>query len=326
MTGSGGGRRGGSAGGRSLRSEGTTHVPVMVSEVVEIFAGIPAGVVVDATVGTGGHSEAILDADPDVTVVGLDRDGEVLAIAAGRLGRFGRRARLVHSRFSSIAEVASPPLSGVLFDLGMSSFQLDETERGFSYLHDGPLDMRMDRSAGVTAAELLDMIDVGTLAVLLRDHGEARHAARLADAIVRARPIERAQDLVSVVESVLPPAGRRRGHPAKRVFQALRSAVNGESEELPAAIGAAVDLLGNGGRLVAISYHSGEDAVVKSGLTRAATGGCTCPPQLPCGCGAASLGRLLFKGAKRPSPEEIASNRRSESARLRAFERVMKAA
>lgn len=300
------------------------HQPVMLQEVIGIFAEVPEGVVLDATVGAGGHARALLAAFPQLTVVGLDQDGEAVAAAASVLSPFGERATVVRGRFDRLGQVLDELgiglLSGALFDLGVSSPQLDRPERGFSYRFDAPLDMRMDRSQGLTAAKLLDESTEEELASLFALHGETRFGRRIAEAIVSTRPLTTTQQLADVVSSAVPAAARRRGHPAKRVFQALRAAVNSELEILPTAIDAALERLAPGGRIVVISYHSGEDRAVKQRLVSAATGGCTCPPGLPCVCGAVARVRLLNRGARKPSVDEVADNPRAESARLRAAE------
>ena len=304
------------------------HQPVMLEEVVSLFAPVPPGVVVDATVGGGGHAAAILRSRPDLRVVGLDQDPLAVDAARAALARFAGRAEVVRARFDALAEVvASPagrsPVSGVLFDLGVSSPQFDEPLRGFSYRRDAPLDMRMDPSRPVTAAELVNTIEERDLVRLLAEHGEGRFARRIARAIVAARPVRTTGELAEIVRTAIPAAARRTGgHPARRTFQALRVAVNDELEVLARALPTAIDILAPSGRCVAIAYHSGEDRLVKAVFTEAVTGGCVCPPGLPCTCGATPLGRLVFRGARRPSPAEVARNHRAESARLRAFERL----
>jgi 16S rRNA (cytosine1402-N4)-methyltransferase len=300
------------------------HQPVMLEEVIGIFTGVPEGTVLDATVGAGGHSMALLSAFPQLRVVGLDQDDEAVTAARAALAPFGARATVVRARFDSLGavldELGTGQLSGALFDLGVSSPQIDRPERGFSYRFDGALDMRMDRSQQLTAARLVNESTEEQLARLFFLHGETRFARRVAAAIVSARPLETTQQLADVVSSAVPAAVRRRGHPAKRVFQALRATVNSELEVLPPAIGYALERLAPGGRIVVISYHSGEDRAVKQQLVYAATGGCTCPPGLPCVCGAVPTLRLLNRGARKPSAEEVAANPRAESARLRAGE------
>jgi 16S rRNA (cytosine1402-N4)-methyltransferase len=213
-------------------------------------------------------------------------------------------------------------LSGALFDLGVSSPQLDWAARGFSYRQDAPLDMRMDPGAGPSAADLVNTMTEADLARLFAEHGEGRFARRIARAVVAARPLTTTVALAEVVRSAIPAAARRHGgHPARRVFQAVRVAVNDELAVLADTLPRVIGLLAPGGRCVVIAYHSGEDRISKQALARAVTGGCTCPPQLPCTCGAVSLGHLVFRGAHRPDPDEVARNRRAESARLRAFER-----
>jgi len=303
------------------------HDPVMVDEVVALFAPVPTGLLVDATAGGGGHAEALLLAHRHLRVLALDRDPDAVRATAQRLAGFGDRAVVRHARFDSLREqaaqvAADASVSGVLFDLGVSSPQLDRADRGFSYRADAPLDMRMDPRSGSTAAQLVNSLSEDELTRLFADNGEGRFARRLARAVIAARPIERTDELSDVVRRALPAAVRRQGgHPARRVFQALRVAVNQELEVLAAALPEAIEALAPGGRCVAISYHSGEDRLVKAAFARAATGGCTCPPGLPCVCGAVSLGTLVFRGSRRPRPEEVERNRRAESARLRAFER-----
>lgn len=302
---------------------GFAHRPVMVDEVVELLAPVPPGVVVDATVGGGGHARAVLAACPQVRLVGVDQDADAVEAARLALSGFGDRASVRRARFdvlsSLVAEVG--PLSGVLFDLGVSSPQLDRGERGFSYRSEGPLDMRMDRTRPLDAAAVVNGWSQADLARLFAEHGETRFARRIARAVVLARPLRSTTELAEVVRAAIPAAARRQGgHPARRVFQAVRVAVNAELDILPAAIDAALAGLASGGRCVVISYHSGEDRVVKERFAAAATGGCVCPPGLPCVCGAVPSVRLLNRRARKPTPAEIASNRRAESARLRAAE------
>jgi 16S rRNA (cytosine1402-N4)-methyltransferase len=211
-----------------------------------------------------------------------------------------------------------------LFDLGVSSRLLDEAQRGFSYRFDAPLDMRMDRDQHLTAAHLLDSLDEAALARLLRDYGDEPNARRIARAVVAARPLHTTGELAEVVRRAVPAAARRRtGHPAKRVFQAVRIAVNAELDVLPGAIDAAVDRLAPGGRIGVLAYHSGEDRIVKERLRHAETGGCTCPPRLPCGCGAQPKVRLLWRGSHKPGAGEVERNPRAESARFRAAEKLV---
>jgi 16S rRNA (cytosine1402-N4)-methyltransferase len=305
------------------------HEPVMVAEVVELFAPAPPGVVIDATVGAGGHARAILEAHPHLRVLGLDRDPDAVSAASETLSAFGDRASVRHAPFSHLAEeveadTSGEQVSGVLFDLGVSSPQLDRAERGFSYRNDGPLDMRMDPTSGPSAAEVVNMWSVEDLSRLFAANGEGRFARRIARAVVAARPFATTGQFAETVRDAIPAATRRHGgHPATRVFQAVRIAVNDELEELAEAVPTAIEILAPRGRCVAIAYHSGEDRIVKAAFSRADTGGCVCPPGLPCACGAVPIGRLVFRGARRPTPEESAQNRRAGSARLRALERLV---
>ena len=300
------------------------HEPVMVGQVVDLFAAVPAGTVVDATVGGAGHSVALLERHEHLRVIGLDQDPVAVAAARERLARFGDRADVIHARFDRIAQVVPGPVSGVLFDLGVSSVQLDVAERGFSHRFDAPLDMRMDQSSSTrSASDVVNGYDEAALTRMLREHGDERFAARIAKAIVANRPISTTAQLVDVIRSAIPaPARRKGGHPATRSFQAVRIEVNEELEVLPVALSAALALLAPGGRCAVLAYHSGEDRIVKHTMREASTGGCTCPPGLPCGCGAVPTVRLLKRGAWKPTAEEIARNPRAESARLRAVEKL----
>jgi 16S rRNA (cytosine1402-N4)-methyltransferase len=320
-------------------TDGYEHRPVLVDRVVELFAPVPPGVVIDATLGGGGHAGALLAAHPHLQVAGIDRDDDALAAARSALAGFGDRVSFHHARFDGLAVIAReltgardrqadghPTISGVLFDLGVSSPQLDHAGRGFSYRVAGPLDMRMDRSQERTAGDVVNGYGEGELVRVLRDHGDERYASRIAAAIVRARarrPIETTTELADIVRDAIPaPARRRGGHPAKRTFQAIRIEVNAELDILPRAIDDAIEVIEPGGRVVAIAYHSGEDRIVKARFREAETGGCVCPPGLPCACGAVPTVRLLRRGAEKPSPAEIENNPRAESARLRAVERL----
>jgi 16S rRNA (cytosine1402-N4)-methyltransferase len=305
------------------------HVPVLVTRVVELYQPVPTGTIIDATLGGGGHAAALLDVRPDIRVLGIDRDDDALVAAKVRLGPYGARAIAQQARFDRLAAVvasggaAIQPIVGVLFDLGVSSAQFDRAERGFSYRLDAPLDMRMDTTSGLSAAVVVNTWDVGELSRILRGHADERYAARIARAIVQGRPIATTTELAGIVASAIPaPARRRGGHPAKRTFQALRIEVNAELEQLPVALDAALTALSPGGRCVAISYHSGEDRLVKARFRRADNGGCICPPDLPCVCGAQPEARLLKRGGWVPSAEEIATNPRAASARMRAVEKI----
>jgi 16S rRNA (cytosine1402-N4)-methyltransferase len=312
------------------------HVPVLLGPVLALLGpaleGRPA-VVVDATVGLGGHAEALLAAHPALRLVGLDRDPEALRFAAQRLAPYVDRLRLVRCTYSALPEVLADlglsEVDAVLFDLGVSSLQLDEARRGFAYAQDAPLDMRMDASAGQTAAEVVNGYSAAELARVLRDYGEERFAGRIAAAIVRERerePFTSTGRLAELVRASIPAATRRTGgHPAKRTFQALRIEVNGELAALRDALPAAIDALRRGGRVAVLSYHSLEDRLVKRVFAAGARTGTPegLPVELP---EAAPVLRLLNRGAQTPGPDEVAANPRAASARLRAAERVRDAA
>ncbi len=304
-----------------------SHDPVMKDEIVDTFRSVPAGVIVDATLGGGGHSEAILEARHDVSILGLDRDADALAAATSRLDRFGDRVMTHRCRFDDLDQAMAAhsieQLSGALFDLGVSSPQLDRAERGFSYRNDGPLDMRMDGDAPWSADDVVNGYAEQQLAHIIRRYGDERFASRIARAIVAARPVESTTRLAEIVTSAIPaPARRTGGHPAKRTFQAIRIEVNGELDALPEAIDKAIDALAPGGRLAVLAYHSGEDRIVKDRIRRAETGGCECPPELPCVCGAVQTVRIVRGVAKRPSNDESERNRRAASARFRVAEKI----
>jgi 16S rRNA (cytosine1402-N4)-methyltransferase len=309
----------------SRTDQGFSHRPVMLREVVDLLVPAPAGVILDATVGAGGHAEAILDAASHLSLIGIDQDPSAVAAARRRLARFSARARVVHGRFDELDELldasGNTELSAALFDLGVSSPQLDRAGRGFSYRLDGPLDMRMDTTRAFSASDVVNGWSEGDLVRLLREHGETRYARRIARAIIAARPLERTLDLASVVRDAIPaPARRTGGHPARRTFQAVRVAVNEELDVLPGALESAIGRLSPTGRCIVLAYHSGEDRIVKGLFRNEVAGGCTCPPALPCVCGAMPRARALTRGALRPDQDETAANPRSESARLRAIE------
>ncbi len=301
-----------------------SHDPVMVREITELFVGVPHGFVLDATLGGAGHTTAILDAHPGLSVLGLDRDPAALAASRERLASYGDRVMLQHRRFddldAAMLEAGIAELSGALFDLGVSSHQFDSGERGFSYRHDAPLDMRMDTTEATTAADVVNQASEIEIAQILREYSDEKFAGRIARAIVSARPIHTTSELADIVASAIPaPARRRGGHPAKRTFQALRISLNKELEILPNAIDSAVRRTGSGGRVAVLSYHSGEDRIIKARFKQHATGGCECPSQLPCGCGAQRTVRLV-RVASKPSAVEQEKNPRSTSARLRVAE------
>ena len=301
-----------------------SHDPVMVREITDLFAGVPHGFVLDATLGGAGHTTAILDAHPGLSVLGLDRDPAALAASRERLAPYGDRVMLQHRRFddldAAMLEAGIAELSGALFDLGVSSHQFDSGERGFSYRHDAPLDMRMDTTEVTTAADVVNQASEIEIAQILREYSDEKFAGRIARAIVSARPIHTTSELADIVASAIPaPARRRGGHPAKRTFQALRISLNKELEILPNAIDSAVRRTSSGGRVAVLSYHSGEDRIIKARFKQHATGGCECPSQLPCGCGAQRTVRLV-RVASKPSAVEQEKNPRSTSARLRVAE------
>jgi 16S rRNA (cytosine1402-N4)-methyltransferase len=308
------------------------HTPVMVGRVVQLLGPAltePGAVLVDGTLGLGGHAAALLEAAPQALLVGIDRDPEALALAADRLARYAGRVRLVqavHDQVPAVlASLGLPAVQGVLLDLGVSSLQLDEARRGFAYSVDAPLDMRMDPTSGPTAADVLNEYPARELARVLREYGEERYARRIAQAIVAERsrePFSTSSRLVALVRDQVPaPSRRTGGHPAKRTFQALRIEVNGELRTLAAALPAALDALAVAGRMVVLAYHSLEDRLVKHALAAGARS--TTPPDLPVELpGHGPVLRLLTRGAERCDDEELATNPRAASARLRAAERV----
>ncbi len=312
------------------------HVPVLLDRVLALFEPALAGrdaVLVDATLGLGGHSAALLSQHERLTLVGLDRDHEALRLAGERLAPFAARIHLVHAVFDALPEVLDDlglgPVHGVLFDLGVSSMQLDEDARGFSYARDAPLDMRMDPTTGPTAADVLNTYAPGDLVRVLREYGEERQARRIVEAVVRARrraPLRTSAELVALLEESIPaPARRTGGHPAKRTFQALRVEVNRELDAVAVAVPAAVEALAVSGRVVVLSYQSLEDRIVKRVLAEHSRS--KAPPDMP-------VVRpedepelaLLTRGAGRADEDEIAANPRAASVRLRAAERVRVAA
>jgi 16S rRNA (cytosine1402-N4)-methyltransferase len=303
------------------KEEAGYHRPVLVEEVVELMAPVTPGVVVDATFGGGGHTRRMLDEFGDeVTVLAIDRDPEALA-NAGELG-----VEAIEGNFAEIdtliRSVTDEPVAGVLFDFGVSSHQLDEAGRGFSYRQEGPLDMRMGPDAAVSAADIVNEWPVDDIARIIRTYGEEPLARRIAAAIVAARPIDSTATLSTVIATAMPAARRRAGHPARRTFQAIRIAVNDELGAVASGISRAIDLVRPEGRVVAISYHSLEDRIVKQEFAARARG-CTCPPDLPvCGCGNTAEVRILTRKPIRASAEEVAENNRARSAVLRAVEKV----
>ncbi|MEV6109744.1 16S rRNA (cytosine(1402)-N(4))-methyltransferase RsmH [Streptomyces sp. NPDC051940] len=308
------------------------HVPVMLERCLDLLApalGAPGAVVVDCTLGLGGHSEALLRRFPEARLVALDRDTAALELSRQRLAPYADRATLVHAVYDELPAVldrlGTPKVQGVLFDLGVSSMQLDEADRGFAYAQDAPLDMRMDQTKGMSAAEVLNTYPPGELVRILRAYGEEKQAKRIVAAVVRERqrePFSRSARLVEVIRDALPQAAKRTGgNPAKRTFQALRIEVNGELEVLERAVPAAVSALAVGGRIAVLSYHSLEDRLVKTVLAAGAAS--TAPPGLPVVPEQYQPRlKLLTRGAELPTEEEIAQNRRAAPARLRGAERV----
>ena len=318
------------------------HVPVLADRVSALLAPALAAegaVLVDATLGRAGHARALLEACPGLLLIGVDADLAAIDAAGELLAPYADRVTLVHARYDEIPAIVTAATTagtigpdrvmGLLFDLGVSSPQLDDPERGFAYAQDAPLDMRMDRSQDRTAADVVNGYPVAELARVLRDYGEERFARRIADAVVRERaraPITSTQRLSAIVKDAIPAATRRTGgNPAKRTFQALRIEVNDELGTLSRALPAALDLLAVGGRVVVLAYHSLEDRIVKRELVRLSTD--QTPPGLPVPAEASTAQfRLLTRGAERPDSEEIAGNPRATSARLRAAERIREAA
>jgi len=312
------------------------HLPVMRDRVLELLA--PAltargAVLVDATLGRAGHARALLAAHPGLSLIGIDTDASAIDESRVALVDFGDRATLVQTVYDRLPQVLADAgvsaVQGVLFDLGVSSPQLDDPRRGFAYAEDAPLDMRMNQAAGLTAADVLNSYSAGELARVLREYGEERFSRRIADAVVRERaraPLTSSSQLAHIVrESIPAPARRTGGNPAKRTFQALRIEVNGELDALHRALPDALDSIAVGGRIVALAYHSLEDRAVKRALAERATD--TTPAGLPVSLERSRPQfRLLTRGAERPSADELATNPRAASARLRAAERIRSAA
>jgi 16S rRNA (cytosine1402-N4)-methyltransferase len=311
---------------------GFEHRPVMAREVLGLMVPVPPGLLVDATVGAGGHAALLLDARPDLHLLGIDRDADAVTAARERLARFGDRVRVVHGGFEEIAAIVATEgegnVMGVLFDLGVSSPQLDRAARGFSYLADAPLDMRMDTRQELTAAMVVNEYDEDRLAEIIATYGEERFARQIAARIVARRPLRTTGELVEAVAEAIPAPARRRGpHPARRTFQAIRMEVNRELENLAEGLDESVHLLAPEGRVLVLAYHSLEDRIVKERLRAWAA---TTEPALP-GMPAepaprSALVRLLTRRALRPSADEVARNPRARSARLRAAQRLANSA
>ncbi|MDY6094973.1 MAG: 16S rRNA (cytosine(1402)-N(4))-methyltransferase RsmH [Oscillospiraceae bacterium] len=306
------------------------HVSVLLPECIDSLNIRPEGVYVDGTLGMGGHSEEIAKRLTTGKLIGIDRDETAIRRAGERLRPYGDRVQLVHGNFRDTAEILDDlgieAVDGMLFDLGVSSPQLDESERGFSYMHDAPLDMRMDETDNLNAWFIVNRWPEEKLRRILYDYGEERCAPRIAAAIVRERErreIRTTLQLVEVIRSAMPAAAlREKQHPAKRTFQAIRIAVNDELEAVRAMMATAPDKLRPGGRIAVISFHSLEDRIVKTGIA-ARENGCTCPREFPvCTCGFVQTLRSVTRKPILPSPEELEANPRSRSAKLRVAERI----
>ena len=306
------------------------HRPVLLEECLEALAIRPDGVYVDGTLGRAGHSLEIARRLTTGRLIGIDRDVTAIAAARERLRDYMDHVTLVHSNFDRIGaileELNISGADGMLFDLGVSSPQLDDAQRGFSYMHDAPLDMRMDRTAALDAHQVVNRWPYEELRRILYEYGEERYAPAIAKGICRARetaPIETTLQLVDVIKSAMPPqALREKQHPAKRSFQAIRIAVNGELDALPPMLNAAAEHLNAGGRLAVISFHSLEDRIIKKTMQELATG-CTCPPNFPvCVCGKTPKMKLISRKPITPGEGELTENPRARSAKLRVAEKL----
>lgn len=308
-----------------MNAQSFIHASVMLDEICDVFSSLSDGVFLDATLGGAGHSRALLERHPNISLLGIDQDDTALAAASENLAEFSARITLRRARFNRISEVCASvgitQLAGALFDLGVSSPQFDVAERGFSYRLEGPLDMRMDRTQELTADVVVNTYEKDRLACIIAENSDERFADRIARAIVASRPIRSTLHLAEVVTTAIPAATRRRGgHPAKRTFQAIRIEVNQELAILESSLRDVIALLAPGARLAVLTFHSGEDRIVKEVMRHAETGGCTCPSSLPCGCGAVSLVSRV-RTPRTASENEIAMNARSSSARLRVVEK-----
>ena len=304
------------------------HIPVLADDVIELLAPVADdGWIVDATLGRGGHARRLLDAAPAARLLGIDHDPDALEKSRTDLGTYGERVRFARGDFKELAALLErlgiEEVRGVLLDLGVSSPQLDEAHRGFSYRVEGPLDMRMDPGQRVSAADVVNGYAMPDLERTIRSYGEERFARRVARAIVAHRPIETTTELAEIVKEAVPAATRRTGpHPARRTFQALRMEVNGELDALRSVLPDAIDVLQPGGRCAVISYHSLEDRIVKRHF-RDEADGCTCPPDFPvCRCEAQIRVRVLTRRPIRPGESELQANPRARAAKLRAVERL----
>lgn len=306
-----------------------SHRPVMLDECIENLAIKPDGIYVDGTAGGGGHSFAIASRLIDGKLIAIDQDEAAIAAAGARLAPLGERARVVRNNFRNLAQVCAElgidGIDGLLLDLGVSSYQLDTPERGFSYQADAPLDMRMDKRNPLSAYEVVNTYSQEDLRRILFEYGEERFAPRIASAICRAReeaPIQTTGELVELIKKAMPAAARDGGHPAKRSFQAIRIEVNAELDVIAPAIRSAVNLLRPGGRIVIITFHSLEDRIVKQTFADL-TGGCTCPKNFPvCVCGNRPQVKIITRKPILPSAAELEENRRSHSAKVRVAEKL----
>ncbi len=302
------------------------HEPVLLQPVLEAL--LPAEYIIDGTLGAGGHSQALLEAGAG-TVLGLDRDPAALAIARARLAVYDERAQIAHASYAEMAQAARrlgwSSVDAILLDLGLSSMQLDTPERGFAFMRDGPLDMRFDPTSGQpSAADLINTLEADELADIFYQYGEEHHSRKLARAVVQARPLATTRQLAAVIEQAAPRKKGDKIHPATRVFQALRIAVNDELQTVEQTLPIAIDLLKPGGRLAVISFHSLEDRLVKQTFKHASTD-CICPPNVPiCVCGHTATIRLVTRKPVMATDDEITRNPRSRSARLRVVEKLEK--
>jgi 16S rRNA (cytosine1402-N4)-methyltransferase len=304
------------------------HIPILLAAVIDGLSPSAGGCYIDGTLGAGGHAEALLRASgSDGRLLGFDRDAAALAIARSRLAGFGTRLVTVQDSFEKMDELAPlhgfAQVDGILLDLGLSSMQVDNPERGFSFQHDGPLDMRFDPTADIpTAADLVNTLPEDNLVRLLRDYGEERYARRIAHAIVGARPLHTTGALAEVVARAVPRKSRERIHPATRTFQALRIAVNDELGALERTLPSAIALLSRGGRLAVISFHSLEDRIVKTFMRRESRD-CICPPEQPvCTCDHRAVTRIITRKPIMATEQEVSENPRARSAKLRVAERL----
>ena len=305
------------------------HISVLLEETIAALAIRPDGIYVDGTAGGGGHSSRIAQQLTTGRLIALDKDPDAVAAATARLAPYGERAMVLQRDFADMAQVLEelgiPAVDGILLDLGVSSYQLDTPERGFSYQHDAPLDMRMSQK-GLSAYDLVNTMEEKGLAEIIRRYGEEKFAARIAARIVEARrqgPVETTGQLAQIVKEAIPAAARREGgHPAKRTFQALRIAVNDELDNLSRCLDTAFDCLAPGGRFAVITFHSLEDRITKQAFAGYCRG-CTCPPDFPvCVCGKKPRARLVTRKPVEASAQELEENNRSRSARLRVIERL----